>query len=346
MKKSFFIAALIITAALVSSCDRDDDDDDKLVISGTLTTDGMMTRSSVATGAAQIFSGVVQNDNTIEGMLQDGDMIFRLRGLYDPDSKIFSMQAASSVIVFSLTGQLTAANAIDPAKSQASVQIRANDGEWSTISLNIAPGDQTVSGTINQTGGAEIPAWCRGTWHDQLINVTLIVTENAITIVDYDGTIQPITIVELTNINAGAIEVIARTVLLGDTPMPYTARFYVANSWNSTLSAAIGNVRLNDLYDFIGGELGAITLSQAVGTMGAGDKMFITPFCAPAANANVIDVPDITTNGFSPMFETTAAAKLATNQLRAIPTFSLVLMRNSPFGSGQGPTPPTQEPGP
>jgi hypothetical protein len=306
----------------------------------------MVTRSSVEPGATQTFNGVVQDDNTIEGLLEDGDMIFRLKGLYDPDTKMFSMQAASSVFVFSLTGQLTAANAIDPARSQASVQVKDNDGEWSTFSLTINPGNQTVNGSVNQTGGAEIPAWSRGIWYDQLIGVKLVITENGITIVDNDGTVQPIAIVELTNINAGAIEVVARTILLGANPIPYTARFYVANSWNSTLSAAIGNVRVGDLYNFIGGEMGNMTLSQAVGTMDAGDKMFITPFCAPAANANVIDVPGFTFNGFSPMFETTAAAKLATNPLRAIPTFSLALMRNSPFGSGQGPTPPTQEPGP
>jgi len=341
------IVALLMGAA-ITSCNKNNDDekiidDEKIVISGTLST-GVAKSSSVALGATQKFSGVIQDNNTIDGLLEDGDMIFKLRGLFDPETKVFSMQAASSLFVFSLSGQLTDANAINPTKSQASVQVKGEDGEWITILLYITPGNQTVNGSVNQTDGVEIPAWCRGTWYDQLINTMIVITENAITMFSGDE-MQSVTIVELYNNTGGSLEIVARTILFGATPIPYTARFYVANSWNSTLNSAIGSVKLNDLYNSIGGEMGNLTLEQAAGSMDTGAKMFITPYCAPVTNTNIIDVSGITTDGFSPMFETTAAAKLSTNQLKAIPTFFLALMQDKPAGPSVGPQPPRPEPG-
>ena len=312
--------------------------DNSIVISGTLggssPSPNLKSRSSYNPSAdVKRFSGTVQSDNTIQGILEDGAMLFKLTGVYDPETKAFSMQAASSMIVFALTGKLDASNAVVPSESTAVLHVKENDN-WTTISLgNINPSKATVSGAVNQTDENITPEWARGIWFDQLTGLRITVSEKAISMTD-GYLIVPFNILEIAikteTQGSRSLELLTRAVLLDSEmdiePINYTTRFYVAESWDAKLTSALGSVKLNEIFDFLGDDLGNKTLTEAQNMM-VGAKMFIAPFCAQAGTG-VIDIEDFEMGGYSPLFTAdnagTAAARNAT-ELKAIPTFFMAL---------------------
>ena len=338
-----FAAAIVLTVIIgfgLGSCGETPSDtiDSRLVISGTLGGSGQLqnitARSSYDPSAnVKKFSGTVQSDNSISGLLEDGDMLFKLTGVYDPETKAFSMQAASSMMVFALTGKLNASNIIDASESTAVLHVK-EDGNWKTISLgSINPSEATVSGTANQTDENITPEWARGIWFDQLTGLRIAVSEKAISMTD-GYLIVPFNILEIANKTetqgSRSLELLTRAVLLDSEmdiePVNYTTRFYVAESWDAKLISALGSVKLNEIFDFLGDDLGNKTLTEAQ-SMLAGKKMFIAPFCAQAG-AGVIDIEGFEIDGYSPLFTAdntgTAAARNAT-VLKAIPTFFMAL---------------------
>ena len=248
-------------------------------------------------------------------------MIFNLKGLYDPSTKAFTMQAASSSMIFSIAGKLNNSNSIIPDSSDATLEIKEGSN-WKTYDYNITPGNQTISGSANQPAADATPQWSRGTWYDQITGLKIVVTENSITVIDpSDGEVTPITIVEITS-NSSNAKLLARATLIG-TNTRYTAMFYVANSFDTTLSSAIGSTTLGTLTFNSDSTL----ISAKVGTLPTGTKMFVSPYCS---TTNVItSSPDFVISGFSPMFTTVDSAKTAGNSntnIKAIPTFTLALM--------------------
>ncbi|MCL2230608.1 MAG: hypothetical protein FWC01_05890 [Treponema sp.] len=332
-----FIAFAAIIGFTMTGCDPFAPDGfQQIVISGTLGGGGsqnVMSRTAYDPNAEKRFSGTVQSDNSIQGILEDGAMLFRLTGVYNPETKAFSMQAASSMMVFALTGKLTASNAIDPLESTAVLHVN-QDGNWATISLgSITPSAAVVSGTANQTDENITPEWARGVWFDQLTGLRIAVSEKAISMTD-GMVIVPLNILEISNKTETAgirsLEILTRAVLFDPdmiaAPINYTSRFYVAESWDAKLAGALGNVKLNEIFDFLGEELGNTTLTEAQSMM-TGNKMFIAPFCAQPGTG-VMNFDDYNVDGYSPMFtadsDGTVAAKNAT-ALKPIPTFFLAL---------------------
>ena len=268
------------------------------------------------------FRGEVQSNNSIAGKLQDGDMIFNLKGQYDPGTKAFTMQAASSAIVFSISGKLT--NSGNIGSSHATVEVKGADNEWTTIVLQVASSNQSVNGAANQTGGVSTPTWSRGTWYDWLTDSKIIVTENSITVIDaWMGEVQPLTIVELQNVDANSARLLIRGITLGS-PISYNARVYVSNALNPTHTTAYGSTTLEDL--ITGG--GGTTLAVAAAGVNAlpGDKMFVSPYCSPSGAGVIVDDELKSTDNYYPMFETSAAARSAAN-LRAVFSFTQALKR-------------------
>jgi len=338
--KLFAITALAVIIGFgVTGCgDSPPPTGKALVISGTLGGSGqnpnIMARAYDPNQDVKRFSGTVQKDNTIQGILEDGAMLFKLTGVYDPTTKAFSMQAASSMMVFALTGKLTSSNAIDASESTAVLHVKQGDN-WETIALgSIAPSNTTISGKANQTDENITPEWARGIWFDQLTGLKISVSEKAISMTD-GYAIVPFNILEIANkietTGSRSLEVLTRAVLLDpemDTdPINYTAKFYVAESWDSKLSSALGSVKLNEIFDFLGDDLGNKTLTEAQ-SMLAGKKMFIAPFCAADGAGVITEFEDILVDGYSPLFTAdstgTAAARNAT-VLKPIPTFFMAL---------------------
>ena len=324
----------------------------QLVISGTLTNNShgispnMMARSvQPEPGATQRFSGTVQDDYSIEGLLEDGAMLFRLTGIFDPDTRDFSMQAASSFMVFSLTGRLNYNNAIDPALSSASVQVKDNNNEWKTINLSIAPGTQTVSGQANQSGGAQTPEWSRGIWIDQLIGNTVIITQNSI-LIGYGDDLTPLTIVEMKNIDANTLELIARISGYDDYSevfLDYTMRFHITDKFDNKIQSIIPDgIKFTD-FNGMPGYDGEPAIKEFIQTQIAANKkiIFVAPYCSnDPTKVDLSDEWSVTEDGYSPLFngETPTADSKAATEVKAVLSFAMLLMDDD--YTGYVPPPP------
>jgi hypothetical protein len=285
----------------------------------------------------------VQDDNRIAGKLQDGTRVFKLEGLYDAATSVFTVQAASSDIVFSISGKLDDSNTLNTEASHAAVHRRV-DGEWATESLAITADEQTVESGVNQTGGAALPAWGKGIWYDQMSGegVEFIVTDNAITYIltwSYSGTqhsiVKDIAVVEIEPVSAEAVNLIVRAPLFRYNLSTgniieetiYTARYYCANSFDTKLNDAIGNTTLASL----GVEgMPGVTVAQAVSMLDSGDKVFVAPYCSDS-EPEILD-GETDDWGYSPRFvgeSATAHAKTAA-VLRAFEGETFALMHTAP----------------
>jgi len=329
------IAALLIAAIFtLTGCPPGDTSGGAIVISGTLSSGGtpspnIMARSSARNvhGSSQSFSGEVQSDNTIVGLLQDGAMIFKLTGVYNPENKSFSMQAASSMFVFSLSGVLDLTNAIIPEQSQAALHVKDNSGEWETIALNISPANVSVEGQANQPDAEVTPAWARGMWYDQFFGGIVVITENAISVIMEDH-VEAFTILEVETVNDNVVKILLRAALIDDHPIIYTARFYVTRSSTDTnITTAFDGVSLKDVTFGMGKDE---LLSTALAGLPSGSKLFITPYCSNDPGKVYTDDPYIMNGDYSPMFiregHAVSDAMDNSNVLKAISSFTMVLM--------------------
>ena len=340
-----FMAVIVFTMA---GCDNPtgNNDDDKPFISGSLSSANPNLSPSIrgiARSATesniQTFSADLGSDNkTLSGLLRDGSITFILTGEYDSVTRAFSMQAPSSMMIFSIVGKLNTNNTIDTSATSASVMIR-NGQEWESIHLTVTPSEQSVTGTANadQTGVTSIPLYCRGTLTDQILGGALryIITGNSITMLDGNNPPQDLTVVEVTNANGSTADengpwtFIIRAKYITDnvtgTGIDYTGKFYVSKTFDSTISTAIGSATLNDVTFGNAGEQGSIPLSTAVSSLSE-IRAYVAPY-ASNVSANVNTTGIYPNTGYSPLFTGTSAtanAKSAT-ALRAISGFTLAL---------------------
>ncbi|MDR1930754.1 MAG: hypothetical protein LBQ44_09035 [Treponema sp.] len=157
-----------------------------IVISGTLTPGS--SAGGVDTSARSFYAEVNQTARSIRGRnlsraalgavesypisgkLEDGSIIFNLTGVYEPEGKAFTLEAASSFIIFRVSGRLNNSNVIDTTKTEAAVLVKTgtnNGGEWATIPCSIATsGGGEISGTVNAPPSSVngIPESLHGKW--------------------------------------------------------------------------------------------------------------------------------------------------------------------------------------
>ena len=95
------------------------------------------------------------------GRLQDGSIIFNLGGVYNTVTKDFFLSAASSVLVYELTGTLLA-NGDIATGAEATFKILSG-GVWNSTTIPVQTASNVSTGNPNQTQVGLPSAWF-GTW--------------------------------------------------------------------------------------------------------------------------------------------------------------------------------------
>jgi hypothetical protein len=345
------MCAAAMTATTFAACDNGDDTGNTgndetekgIVLSGSLS---QATRAT----DGQTFRATIDDQGNITGKLQDGSITFELSGSYNSATGVFSMQAPSSSIIFSIVGRLNASGQVIVGETSASVKVKV-DGEWVSTELSITIEDVTVEGSVNadQTDVTKIPAVLHGHFTDQITALAVgqpneptpptradddetglryTVTENSITMFDGSNAPQDITILEVTNADGSAANSegpwnLLVSAVYGE-QQPYIGRFYVARTFDAKLTEAIGGSPVDDL--FFGTNVSDATISQVISATPSlqGATMYVTPYCAETGVTTTGIYPAGT---FSPLFTdptATVDAKAATT-LKAISGFTLVL---------------------
>jgi len=130
----------------------------------------------------------------LEGLLEDGDIIFRLRGSYNSNTKTYSLSAASSILRYTISGGFNDATGV-ATTGEAVIQVRdINNNEWTTIVVTITPAtaadapqivaenEDAIEDYIEQGG---IPLALRGIWRDT-VDASFYAMVSAFSIVVYE----------------------------------------------------------------------------------------------------------------------------------------------------------------
>jgi len=103
----------------------------------------------------------------LEGLLEDGDITFRLKGNYNSDTKTYTLSAASSILRYTISGGFNSSGVAETGK--AVVQLKSGE-VWTTTEAEVtttgtAPAIDAGGTIVDETEGG-IPMNMRGIWRD------------------------------------------------------------------------------------------------------------------------------------------------------------------------------------
>ena len=133
--------------------------------------------------AARAISGT---DFALDGYLEDGDIVFRLKGNYNSDTKTYTLSAASSILRYTISGGFNNDGTAETGK--AVVQVKSGE-EWVTHELEVttaetAPELDMNKEQIDETEGG-IPMNMRGIWRDYA-DASYYAVVNAYSVIIYE----------------------------------------------------------------------------------------------------------------------------------------------------------------
>jgi hypothetical protein len=339
LRKSWWLGGvlLLVVGAAFVACDKDDDGGSennsqsaRKVISGTITP--KQATGTLGTDAKKFYAEVSDTANRallarvagavtsypVSGKLEDGDVVFNFKGEYEPENNIFSVQAKSSVFIFSLSGKLNAEGAMDTSKSKASVQVKTDTG-WQTVECDLNGQQQEVSKPENNSdnGGDGIPSGYLGKWRNLLNEGEyFLLTENSIIynyrpdITQNEYQLLPLNVVEVTKISDTNYDILVLNADIFD--IPYFERFNISTTLQNGISSESASV-------FDGEQDG--TIGDYISSLGAGTRLFVAPYTSSSgAKPEGSPLDGLT---YSPLFEDENEARSA-SVLHAIPFFTFL----------------------
>jgi len=107
----------------------------------------------------------VATSNTINGVIEDGDITIRLSGTYDPDTLSYNASAAASIIRYTISGAVDEKG--NSLGSTATLLVRGNEtsDDWQAFTFIITETAVTITGTPEESLAGGIPAFARGIWN-------------------------------------------------------------------------------------------------------------------------------------------------------------------------------------
>ena len=210
--KLFAITALAVIIGFgVTGCGEDDNgkkieknsglQKKNLTISGTFpsqnggASDAKFQATTVTTGVSAKVSSraaIGADDYALEGLLEDGDIIFKLKGSYNTVTKTYTLSAAASFLRYSISGNFTDAGIAQTGKVTVQINNNPTDpsaGTWETYEVVVTP-----TKTAEITGSAHpdtetalnngIPSNLQGIWRDPADSNFYIIV-NAFSVTSY-----------------------------------------------------------------------------------------------------------------------------------------------------------------
>ena len=174
------IAGSIVLAAIIGfglgSCEnpagsRETLQNQNLTIAGTFDSQngGSLAKfyATAGNGAKSAARAIGESDFALEGLLEDGDITFRLKGNYNSVTGTYTLSAAGSVIRYTISGTFNSTGKAETGK--AVIQVKSGD-VWTSIEADIttagtAPSIDTSGVIVDETPGG-IPINMRGIWRD------------------------------------------------------------------------------------------------------------------------------------------------------------------------------------
>ncbi|MCL2808885.1 MAG: hypothetical protein FWD24_02330 [Treponema sp.] len=172
MKKIFkfsVIASVMFIGFSILSCDLDpggDKEPGSIPAGTTFSIKGTFDGKIFSIANAENYARSVSADSyAIRGELEDGDIVFRLTGTYDPIARNFIASAASSIIRFTISGSFNEAGVSLGTTATVTTRPDQSSDNWTSVSHIVTETAVTITSTIDaeeDTGG--IPSFAWGWW--------------------------------------------------------------------------------------------------------------------------------------------------------------------------------------
>jgi len=170
MKNTIKMLGIITLAAVINfsmaACSDSSDSTASFNISGSFASqnNGTTKAKFYASESDSRSARSVEDENALEGLLEDGDITFRLKGHYNSESGFFILSAASSFLRYSISGNFNSDEL-----GKAIVQIKTGDN-WTSVEVNVdistnGSGKIKGSGKIEEDFSGGIPENMWGIWY-------------------------------------------------------------------------------------------------------------------------------------------------------------------------------------
>ena len=283
------IAFSAVIGFSLSGCggDNDDEDTDDVLhlIAGTFKSptnsgDAVFFADYATAGKSAVGAKSATEERELVGKIEDGDIIFNLKGVYDATSKMFFLSAGSSILVFQIVGTLTEGNM---SNTEATVKIKSGD-DWivHTVAVtSVNPENVSINGDASSSQVDGVPAAWFGKWK-QPDGVVYVVSAYQFVLLDNpNGTAGFLDIVSLGN---GKYEMIWELDVTKCDPVETVPEGEIPNVPNCTTSVEYWKVQgelsgQNLLITVFHGSISntyAVTKAYNTATASAGSKENVT----------------------------------------------------------------------
>ena len=106
--------------------------------------------------------GMASNERELTGRIEDGDIIFNLKGIYNTSDNTFFLSAGSSFLIYQIAGTLTNGNLTN---TEAAVKIKEGD-DWSvhTVAVSALSSEVEITGNTSTEQEIGLPSAWFGRW--------------------------------------------------------------------------------------------------------------------------------------------------------------------------------------
>lgn len=167
------VTAAAVTVFLTAACDLapggkpPNGESETPLVAGTFANGDSTARfyanevSGTGRSALRSVGDLPDTEKRLEGRIEDGDIIFSLKGVYDTESNRFLLSAGSSFLVYQIAGVLTGGNM---GETLATVKVW-NGEDWISHTVEVTgKEDVSVDGSVSDKQEAGVPPAWFGKW--------------------------------------------------------------------------------------------------------------------------------------------------------------------------------------
>ena len=155
------IAAIIMVSGLTGCPNDSNDNNDQPLFSvsgefkGAGSGNALFKAATTETVSRAAISAATSYELT--GELEDGDILFRLKGTFDSSTGRYTASSASSFARYTINGDANGAT--------ATLAVKQGD-DWISFIVSVTIKEVSVKDGSAQDYAGGIPSWAQGSWHD------------------------------------------------------------------------------------------------------------------------------------------------------------------------------------
>ena len=177
------VAAIIFSAAFTSCKDTDPNDGgktDRLIAGKFASPNGGNAVFYADYVSAVGVKAASESERELVGKIEDGDIVFNLKGIFNETTHMFFLSAGSSILIYQIVGTLTDGEITN---SEATIKVKLGN-EWiiHTVSITSAE-DITIVGSVSNQQVEGIPQKWHGTWVED-VDGNLMITSYQMILID------------------------------------------------------------------------------------------------------------------------------------------------------------------